>query len=556
MTVAGKKSVYWIVYVPSILIIIGVLSLFIVVVQPFQLVGMWLFASEKTILKTIAGIFLLSGFFLWTPLGTQLISIIIPGLTDSEIRQIRVRRSYRILNCLILFMGFLFSFCFFLIQKNIVFHLNNSRIYNDTYGYVLTGSYPFSNINFWAGVRSFTNPIFYKLIGYTPLNYRVLDEVRNVARIQMIFSAFSWTIFALSISLVLKDKLAKVIGFTVILMLGASIYITAWDNSILSESLSISLLLLFLATIIVGGMAWDKKHPIPVWKQFILVGAILIIGILYSFTRDPNEYFILFIAGLMIFGIFFTPIRKNPLFYSYLAVIVGFLAIFVGQTISFNIGKRFRYSIISEIIIRIIPSQENLNYYLKHGMPFDAKVAALKIGDFHMVGYHQNTDVPTIDPPVQPFVDWVDNNGERVTMQFLLSRPVFFFTAPWQDFWQITNGDYTVYRTVISSPNSLTVFLTALFYPRTTWWPYLTAILILITIIAVWKSKDRKAIWSVTLVLFLLAYPLAILVWQSDPTDIERHALQIALQLRLASWIAIALILEQCIGFLKKRRII
>jgi hypothetical protein len=59
-----------------------------------------------------------------------------------------------------------------------------------------------------------------------------------------------------------------------------------------------------------------------------------------------------------------------------------------------------------------------------------------------------------------------------------------------------------------------------------------------------------------TLALFLSAYPLAILVWQSDPTDIERHALQIAVQLRLASWVVIALILEQCIGFLKKRRII
>ncbi len=544
----------WMLYFPSLILLLGLITIILVILQPFKSLGSYLSITEKEYFTLAAGVFILTGLFLKTSLGVRIYSKLLDA-NHEQADSVQSRKFFRLLNWLILPIAFLMILIIYFDEKQAVADLDFARGFNDTYSYVFTSSYPLSDIHFWAGMRSFTLPLFYKLIGYTSSNYFDQIAMNQVGRVQILFSELSWVILALSISLAIKDKFTKVIGFAIILLLGASLDITIWDKSMLSESISTSLLVVFLATIIIAGIVWDKKHYIPVWEQSLLVGAILIVGILYSFARDPNAYFVLFISGLMLFGIIFPPIRKHSLFCSYLAVMIGLLTIFFVQNISVNVSKRFESPLIVNVMERIVPSQENLNYFIQHGMPFNDKLASMSLEEFHSLGYHGIIESPPIDPAILPFVEWIDKHGKLVTLQFLLSRPVFLFITPLKDFWYIVNGDYSQYSWAVYSPTARPALLTALFFPRTNWWPYLSAILLLINVIAIWKSANQKSIWYLSVTLFLSTYPMAVLVWQTVPIELGRHALQIALLLRLVSWVVIVLILEKCINFLKKHRV-
>ena len=55
-----------------------------------------------------------------------------------------------------------------------------------------------------------------------------------------------------------------------------------------------------------------------------------------------------------------------------------------------------------------------------------------------------------------------------------------------------------------------------------------------------WLSgSEKRSLWVVILALVVSIYPLMFIVWHGNPQEIERHALQIAVQLRLAGWMAV-----------------
>jgi hypothetical protein len=49
----------------------------------------------------------------------------------------------------------------------------------------------------------------------------------------------------------------------------------------------------------------------------------------------------------------------------------------------------------------------------------------------------------------------------------------------------------------------------------------------------------------IPLFLFITSIPLIWMVWHADYNDLARHALQPALQLRLASWLCFLLLMEK-----------
>jgi hypothetical protein len=48
------------------------------------------------------------------------------------------------------------------------------------------------------------------------------------------------------------------------------------------------------------------------------------------------------------------------------------------------------------------------------------------------------------------------------------------------------------------------------------------------------RQHDRR--WLVPLALIVLAFPHALIVWHGDPAGMDRHAVAIGVQLRLAAW--------------------
>lgn len=76
-------------------------------------------------------------------------------------------------------------------------------------------------------------------------------------------------------------------------------------------------------------------------------------------------------------------------------------------------------------------------------------------------------------------------------------------------------------------------------YPR--WVGVLGAFLLLglVGAIVYWRSQDTNPIWLLVSIFMVSLYPLMFLVWHGNPLEIERHAAQIGVQVRLMGWLAL-----------------
>jgi hypothetical protein len=492
-------------------------------------------------------ILFLGGILLSTPFGNRFVSRKFQISTD-EINQVRSQRHYRSLSIVVLLIIFATVYLGYVDQKVAVYNLSTTRYHSDTIEYLDVGSNSISNIDFWAGIRSFSLPLFYKIAGYNFSNYMDQGNMNRVSRTQWYISIICWTILAVSVCFAMRNWISRLFTFSIILMMGASIDISFWDRVLLTESLAISLFVLLTALLIIGGLLIEKTRKVPGWVQVLLVGIILIFAVLYTFIRDTDGYFLLFLACFMIVGVCFPMIRKAALFPAYLTTALGFLVLFLLGNTSANIGERYVPPMLHVFAYRFIPQEQSRDYFLSHGMPFDNRIATLDSLTLHQLNSHLVTD-----PSIKRLIAWLGKDGEKATIQYLISHPGYFLFAPLSDVQHIINGQYTVYRlTGITPVPSRISWLSAILYLRFEWLPILFLVLALASIGLIFvKSNRARIIWYIVLGAFLTAYPLAVIGWHGDTNDIERHSVQVAIQLRLAVWILLGLLVERGYSFLR-----
>lgn len=532
-----------------VLLLSGMAILFFLILDHFLHNGITLSHSEKylyLILSLCAILLLLAGFWLRTTIGRQWITRLVQ-IPDDEIREANQNGYVHFFEGLILLIAYAIVFVAYLDAKNAVFQLDAARYFNDTRLYINSATYALTDIRFWAGERSFLLPLLYKISGYTFSNYMDQGAMERVSRIQYFFSILTWTIFAISFSLGMRRHYTKIIAFAIILFLGASLYVTQWDHSMLAESLSTSFMVLLLAFLIIAGLLWDKHHPISRGIEALLLVLIFLAAIFYSFSRDTNVYLLLAFNGLMIIGLFFSSIRTHPLFNLYLIVLAGFLVIFFSLTVNVNMGKRLVKPLFYDFVYRLIPQEESLHYCIAHGMPYDKRYSSLQ-----SLSYKQLDIAVTTEEPVQQLYAWVRDNGMNIFSSYLLSHPFYTLIAPFKDVQNLVNSQNFGFRKILSPTPSRIQLLSTIMYLLWNLSPALFLVLLLVCVDMIWKIRQRESAWFLVLILFLSAYPLALLIWHSDVTDLERHAFQVTIQLRLAAWMLITLLFERGLIFIQE----
>jgi hypothetical protein len=346
----------------------------------------------------------------------------------------------------------------------------------------------------------------------------------------------------------MKRKPMKIIAFAIILFLGAGLNITQWDHSMLAESISTSCLVLWLASLIMAGVSWDKLRHISVWKEVFLLTVILLSAILFAFSRDTNAYLLLAVSGLMLTGLFFSSIRAHPMFRTYLAVMVGFLVIFSVFSLTMN-RSRYVNSLFSVVVYRMIPAQESLNYLIMHGMPYDEKFITLS-----SLNLKQLTSDAISEESVKHLYAWVGDHGMSVLVSYLLSHPIYTLSAPFKDVQGWINSENNMYRMILVPALSRIRLLSTITYLQSDWSPMIFLVLFIVCLGMIWFGRQKESPWFLVFFLFISVYPMALLIWHSDPGELERHAFQVALQLRLAAWMLIALMLERGLILIQGRK--
>ena len=388
----------------------------------------------------------------------------------------------------------------------------------DTPAYVRISGEAFLSREFWAGKRPPIFPLLLKIYAANKI---------KVAAFQAAFSIFAWGMLALSLAYSLKGFL-RPIAFGFILLFSLESHIAGWDVVMLTESLSISLLALFLAAWLwlLRGWSWGK------------VAVLSLVAFAWAFTRDTNGWILLMIAGLILLSVFFFGARKR-----FLSVALIFTVIFALNNLSAERGQRWVYPFQNVLTRRILTDAQALAFFENCGMPITPTLLKTAGGNAE-----SENRALYIDPELDPYRQWLKQDGKSCYMQWLLSAPLRSIREPFPDIAWLLAFEKVSFFSPQRYESMLPWYVERLLYPQDMllWLWGLTTITALV---AIWKKawKANKA-WVVFIGLCLLIYPHVFIVWHGDVSGTHRHALTVSLQFVFGFWLFGLLLVESILA--------
>lgn len=390
----------------------------------------------------------------------------------------------------------------------------------DTAVFLGQSSLPLWSRRFWAGGRSFTVPLIYKTLK---------NNLQLISIVQFTFSVLSWGLLAIAVALTTDFYGFGLVIFAIILAFSLSQEIIMWDKQVLSESLSLSLLALFVASwfLLLSGWHWTGMT------------AVIVTGFLWAFSRDANAWVLLLLAGLLVPVGFIW--HKG-----YLILAGMFFGFFIASGISANKGQRWVSPFLNVLAQRILPNSQMVKWFEQRGMPVNPALTQMARKWAHSENWAFYED-----PALQSFRDWLYTRGKSCYYRFLLSDIASLTQVPLRHIEILIAEDLSNYypkgfRPILKGiiaevvfPNKHALLLA-----------WLASVLIGLT--SVISIYQQNPLWLAPLFLILLAYPHVIIVWHGDAMEIPRHALMANIQLRLGVWITLLFAANFVLAFLVK----
>jgi hypothetical protein len=400
--------------------------------------------------------------------------------------------------------------------------IDDPRSLADTTAYLRISRQPLSDFEFWTGARPFVFPLLLKLAKQAASMATVL---------QLGFSIFAWGFLAWMTTHFIELPWLKLLAFCLILLFSLDRHITGWDFVMMTESLSISFLVLFIALFMWLLQEWH------IGKVILLI----VTAFLLAFTRDTNAWMLLALAGLTLLTTLLRWTHPRTLIISIFFVLVFFLS-----NASADLGGRWRFPLGNLIGQRVLTDGSAINYFQSCGMPLTDALMELS-------GKFANADERALynDPELKSFRTWLFSDGKSCYMRWLITHPGYSLGETISRFDElITFTQVDRYFSRRFDP-LMPVKLGKLFYLEqfSLWiWIYLTIAMV----IAIWKKFwQRNPLWAVFICLTLLVFPHVFLTWHGDAMAPERHALSVGVQFYLAFWLLNILLIDT---FLSSRR--
>ena len=360
----------------------------------------------------------------------------------------------------------------------------------------------------WLRGRSPTVPLFFKMAA---------NRLRAIAFLQLGLSVLSWALLALFVARAIEFNWLKPVAFLIVLLFSLSDYIIMWDTITLSDSISVSLMVLLVAS-------WFWLLENWRWQKAALM---LMIASLWVFSRDSNAWVVLMMGMLLLaLGSFWRSPR-------YLCVAAMFAMLFIANEVSQNYSRRWVMPFFNVIGLRVLPNTESTAYFAQLGMPVTPALMARS-------GKYASDDDWAFygDPALRGFQAWTYARGKLSYTRFLLAHPIATLKEPLANVERLLDPDVSDYVSSSFSPILSGVFAKLIYFQKSALrWVSASALLSAAVLTAALRTRQPR--WLVTSALLMLTYPHAVLVWHGDSMEVERHALQAAVQFRLGLWMAI-----------------
>ena len=443
---------------------------------------------------------------------------------------------------LVLVSFYLFALVFYVGLKHSFANFNAERVYGDTITYVQSAQAPLFSPKFWISERTFTLPLLYKFVGMTPENFTDILLMRRVAVTQTWLSILGWTALGLAVANHIRKKWLQPAAFALILFFSLSLDISLWDRLMYSESVSFSFFALLVAM-------WLGVENLPPKGRSSIIDALylvvmIVVTILYSFTRDSNLYLIL--SGALVFTLA-AVLKRTPAVNKkiYLVYLIAVLGLFIFQNMTIRLGNRWQVHVFDNLVRRILFDEQALDYFQAAGLPVTPQLLDLKdMGVFEYQSRLMFSDVPAY----KAVREWVDQSGQPTYIRYLLDHPEKSLVEPLRNYQNLINGSNIEYRFPIFPNQPVPDPILASdrrFYLRSSATLSGMALLLLVGIALYWTGRGRRhPAWLVLTALVASIFPLSFIIWNGNPLEIERHTAQIGIQLRLAGWVGLMLVLD------------
>jgi hypothetical protein len=396
----------------------------------------------------------------------------------------------------------------------------------DTTAYIRISKEPILAQKFLAGSRP---PVF-------PLLLKLLD--RNEERVvwaQGIFSVISWSVLAVAVAASLRASMIRLAAFGLMLLLSLYRYVIGWDSVLLTESISLSFLALFLAAWLWLAQGWR-------WHKIL---ALLLVSVFWCFSRDTNAWVILMVAFLLLVLVLLHLIDRR-----YLVLASAFAVMFFFSNLSADIGGRWVFPFQNVLGQRILPDAQAVEFFSKCGMPVTPALLQLS-GEFASGAERAFYE----DPALAGYRLWLHESGKACYVRWLLSNPLESIRAPLAEFNTLLNLQ-NMQPFLFSKRFSpiLPARLEAMLYPRQ-YLLYLFVLTLLLAIIALFASAWRRNhAWGVIVGMILLVIPHYFITWHGDIMGIYRHVLAVSIQFYLGVWLLVLFGFDRVYSFVKAQQ--
>ena len=409
--------------------------------------------------------------------------------------------------------------------------IDEIREFPDTKAYVTKASWPLFSwgnrlgpiegvAKWWLRGRSLAVPLFYKLAGNTP---------HSIALFQLFLAIACWGLLAVLVARAVQVDVLRPIAFLIILLFSLSDEIIMWDGFLLSDSIALSLMVLFIASWIWLLESWH-------WGKALLM---LVVAFLWTFSRDTNAWVILMLAAfLFVIGSLWRSRR-------YVSIGVVFVILFIANEVSQNYAERWFMPFLNVVGRRILPNTESTAYFARHGMPVTP--ALLRLSGQYSWGQDHAFYV---DPELQEFREWAYDHGKSTQVRFLLAHPAKTIGEPFQNFDALfapkLSSKKSYYWSRWFSPTLTGTLAEVIYFEKSAlFWAWGAGLILALAFVAA-RQKDKR-MSLVPLVLIFLAYPHAAIAWHGDANDVGRHALLAGVHLRLGLWLLLIFLLDMLI---------
>jgi hypothetical protein len=391
----------------------------------------------------------------------------------------------------------------------------------DSWSYLQGASLEISDPDFFSERRPWAILLFLKLLGSS----QPLIEI-----FQLSISTAAWLFLAWKFIGSIKKDWIKISGFVVILGFSLSPTVQVWNHAVLSESLSISVMVVIIALFIGLAQKWE-------WRSLFL---LMLCFVIWMSLREANAYIAVMVAfALVVIGF----IQRTLKVYWLLSLLIGVSFLINYQLSAAYALPRWALPLAEVITKRILPEPEYLEFFASNGMPVTPELMALSgrwaISDGYAV---------VNNAKLGKFEKWLYTEGRTVYTKFLLKHPSYTIDSPLEDIEVLLADDFFEGIPVPKYTPALPKVANEILYPERYFYLYLWLSLFLSGFIFAASLRENKKVYWVVFFTLLLAIPHLYLVWHGDALDVARHAVIANVQFHLGVWLLIILYLDGVFG--------